>query len=62
MDRDKNGRWLSDDARHLLKIMQFAMQYYIFAQKHMTKKITTLADYLNTQSNELAKLRKVHST
>ena len=41
--------------------MQYAMQYYLFAQKHLTNKVLTLNNYLQTQNSELEKLKKVNN-
>ena len=45
MERDRNGRWLNHDAKKLMKIIQYGLQYYMFAQKHMTAKVHQLANY-----------------
>ena len=36
------------------------MQYYMFAQKHLTSKCTVLNDYLAKQNVELEKLQEVN--
>ena len=39
MEKDRNGRWLNHDAKKLMKVIQYGLQYYMFAQKHMTAKV-----------------------
>lgn len=40
--------------------MQYAMQYYMFAQRHLTNKVLTLNNFLLTQKAELEKLKQVN--
>ena len=56
---ERKGKHLSPEANQVLKVMQFAMQYYMFAQKHLTNKVLTLNHYLLTQRAELEKLKQV---
>lgn len=42
-----------------MKIMQFAMQYYMFAQKHLTNKALTLDSYLSKQKAHLHDLNQI---
>jgi len=37
------------------------MQYYMFAQKHLTKKVMTLNDYLTQQTLEVQRLKQIKS-
>lgn len=55
--KDRNGQWLSKDGHKALRVMQLAMQYYMFAQKHLTAKVLTLNEYLQTQKSEVEKLQ-----
>ena len=43
---DRNGQWLSLEGQQVLKTMQCGMQYYMFAQKHITNKVLALNNYL----------------
>ena len=45
LDKERNTRWISHDGRQAAKIMQCGMQYYMFAQEAMRKKIGVLQDY-----------------
>jgi len=40
--------------------MQYAMQYYMFAQRHLTNKVLTLNNFLLTQKAELEKLKQAN--
>jgi len=59
--QDRNGRQMTPEGSQAIRVMQYAMQYYLFAQKHLTNKVLTLNNYLLTQNTELEKLKKVNS-
>jgi len=61
-DQDRNCRQATADAKKAVKIMQYGMQYYMFAQKHLTSKCLTLNQYLTTQNSELDKLNDINRT
>lgn len=44
--QDRNGQHMAYEGSHAVKIAQFAMQYYLFAQKHLWNKVQTLHSYL----------------
>lgn len=52
---------MSYEGHHAVKIAQFAMQYYLFAQKHLWNKVQTLNSYRLAQSQECDKLKKINS-
>lgn len=58
---DRNGQWLSMEGQQVLKAAQCGMQYYMFAQKHLTKKVMTLNDYLTQQTLEVQRLKQIKS-
>ena len=60
LESDPKSRDVTPDGLKTLKIMQFGMQYYMFAQKHLTSKCTVLNDYLAKQNVELEKLQEVN--
>ena len=51
---------MTADGLKALKILQFGMQYYMFAQQHLTGKCTVLNEYLTKQNSELEKLEELH--
>lgn len=51
---------MTTDGLKALKILQFGMQYYMFAQRHLTSKCTVLHDYLTKQNAELERLEELH--
>ena len=46
IEQEPNARQVTPDGRKAIKIMQFGMQYYKFAQDHLTNKCLLLHDYL----------------
>lgn len=43
----------------MIKLMQYSMQYYMFAQKELTDRVMTLNDYLHQQTDELDRLNAI---
>lgn len=43
---NRNGQWISSEGQKVLNTLQYGMQYYMFAQKHITNKVLTLNNYL----------------
>ena len=57
--KQDNHGFLSTEGQQVMKIMQFAMQYYMFAQKHLTNKALTLDSYLSKQKAHLHDLNQI---
>ena len=59
LQKERNTRWISEEGRNAMTVMQLGMQYFKFAQKVMRNKVEVLHQYVQTQDQEVARLRKV---
>lgn len=49
LNKERNTRFISAEGRQAAKVLQCGMQYYMFTQQQMHKKIAQLQDYAQRQ-------------
>ena len=53
LNKERNTRFISQEGRHAVKLLQCGLQYYMFTQQQIHKTIAQLQDYNDKQAEEL---------
>jgi len=53
LNKERNTRFISNEGKQAAKVLQCGLQYYMFTQQQMQKKIAQLQEYNDRQVEEL---------